>query len=55
MRIAPAERSNIVDSDVPKGRRDKEPVGTIIRKVKVTIDAINPQINVTSWQEVADF
>ncbi len=30
-------------------------VGTIIRKVEVEIDAINPQINVTSWQEVADF
>lgn len=27
----------------------------IVRKVRVTIDAINPTINVTSWQEVADF
>ena len=30
-------------------------VGTILRKVKVIIDDINPDINVTSWQEVADF
>lgn len=30
-------------------------VGTIIRKVKITIDKITPLINVTSWQEVADF
>lgn len=30
-------------------------VGTIVRKVKITVDAINPTINVTSWQEVADF
>ncbi len=30
-------------------------VGTVVRKVKITIDAINPNINVTSWQEVADF
>lgn len=30
-------------------------VDTIVRKVKVIIDKINPSINVTSWQEVADF
>lgn len=30
-------------------------VGTIVRKVKVTLDTINPAINITSWQEVADF
>ena len=30
-------------------------VGTIIRKVEVTIDAINPSINTTSWQDVTDF
>ncbi len=30
-------------------------IGTVVRKVKVTIDKINPSINVTSWQEVADF
>lgn len=30
-------------------------VGTIQRKVKVTIDTISSQINVTSWQEVSDF
>lgn len=30
-------------------------VGTIVRKVKITIDKINPDINITSWQEVADF
>lgn len=30
-------------------------VGTIVKKVSISIDAINPQINVTSWQEVADF
>lgn len=30
-------------------------VGTIVRKVEVTIDLINPKINIVSWQEVADF
>lgn len=30
-------------------------VGTMIRKVKILIDGINPTIQVTSWQEVADF
>jgi len=30
-------------------------VGQVVRKVEIAIDAINPQINVTSWQEVADF
>jgi len=30
-------------------------VGDIVRKVKVSIDVINPQINTASWQEVADF
>ena len=29
-------------------------VGTVFRKVKITIDTINPQINISSWQEVAD-
>ena len=28
-------------------------VGTIVRKVEVNIDTINPQINITSWQEVS--
>lgn len=30
-------------------------VGTIIRKVKIIINKINPAIQVVSWQEVADF
>lgn len=30
-------------------------VGTISRKVKVIIGQINPDINMTSWQEVADY
>lgn len=30
-------------------------VGTIVRKVKVLITAINPRIVVSTWQEVADF
>ncbi|MBL1434244.1 hypothetical protein COB87_001580 [Candidatus Wolfebacteria bacterium] len=30
-------------------------VTTIVRKVKVTIDTINPDINITSWQEVGSF
>ena len=29
-------------------------VGTILRKVSITISAINPLIVVTSWQEVAN-
>lgn len=30
-------------------------VGTIIRKVKISISAITPKITISSWQEVADF
>lgn len=30
-------------------------VGSIVRKVKIIIDTINPAINVTSWLEVVDF
>jgi len=30
-------------------------VGSITRKVEVVIDAITPDINITLWQEVADF
>lgn len=30
-------------------------VSTIVRKVRVIINQITPQINVSSWQEVADF
>lgn len=30
-------------------------VGTIIRKISISIDKINPDINITSWQEVTDF
>lgn len=30
-------------------------VDTIMRKVDVRLDAITPNINITSWQEVADF
>lgn len=30
-------------------------VGTIVRKARVNIDAINPKINVLSWEELADF
>lgn len=29
--------------------------GSIVRKVQLEIDGINPEINITSWQEVADF
>ena len=29
-------------------------VGTIVRKLSISLDAINPSINITSWQEVAD-
>lgn len=28
-------------------------IGTVIRKVLITIDQINPSINITSWQEVS--
>ncbi len=28
-------------------------VGTVVRKILITIDQINPSINVTSWQEVS--
>lgn len=30
-------------------------VGIIVRKVSISIDKITPAINITSWQEVADF
>lgn len=30
-------------------------VNETIRKLKITIDVINPQINISSWQELADF
>lgn len=30
-------------------------VGTIIRKVQIEITALRPNINVSSWKEVADF
>jgi len=30
-------------------------VDSISRKVKIIIDAINPKINIASWQEVANF
>ena len=29
--------------------------GKAVRKVKLNIDQINPQINILSWQELADF
>lgn len=29
-------------------------VGTVVRRVGVTLDKIAPSINITSWQEVAD-
>ncbi|OGI26057.1 MAG: hypothetical protein A3J76_05635 [Candidatus Moranbacteria bacterium RBG_13_45_13] len=30
-------------------------VGTVIRKVSIALDKITPSIEITSWQEVADF
>lgn len=30
-------------------------VGTITRKTKIIIDAVNPQISIVSWREVSDF
>jgi len=30
-------------------------VGTVTRKVKITLDKITPSINITNWQELADF
>lgn len=30
-------------------------IGTIIRKINISIDKVNPDINITSWQEAADF
>ncbi|MBI2473228.1 hypothetical protein HYV70_01595 [Candidatus Uhrbacteria bacterium] len=39
-------------------QREIESVGTVgssVRKVLVTLDQINPNIHVTSWQEVSDF
>jgi len=30
-------------------------VGSVVRKLKLTINQINPKINILSWQELADF
>jgi hypothetical protein len=30
-------------------------VGTIVRKVKISLTQIIPQLNISSWQEAADF
>lgn len=30
-------------------------VGTVVRKVEIVIDQINPTIEIVSWQEVGDF
>ena len=30
-------------------------VGTIVRKVSIALDNITPNINITSWKEVADY
>jgi len=30
-------------------------VGNVVGKIQITIDQITPTINITSWQEVADF
>lgn len=30
-------------------------VKSVTRKIKISLDKINPQINITSWKEVADF
>ena len=30
-------------------------VGTVVRKIKIIVNTINPAINLTSWQEAADF
>lgn len=30
-------------------------VETIVRKIRITIDKIQPDINIVSWEEVADF
>lgn len=30
-------------------------VGTVVKKIQINIDQINPDINVTSWQEVQSF
>ena len=30
-------------------------VGTTVRKIQISIDQVNPTVNVTSWQEVVSF
>jgi hypothetical protein len=30
-------------------------VGTVVRKVEIVVEAFNPTLLITSWQEVADF
>ncbi len=44
--------------DLGGQNREINATGTVdatVRKAKATIDTINPQINLTSWQEVDDF
>jgi hypothetical protein len=45
-------------TNLGENNRQINVVGTVddtIRKVQIEIDAINPKINIVSWQEVADF
>ena len=35
--------------------RSSANISGVVRKVKILINQINPKINATSWQEVADF
>ncbi|HEY4477975.1 MAG TPA: hypothetical protein VJB09_01730 [Candidatus Paceibacterota bacterium] len=55
--LSPASCSFVVTNKGGESRNvaSSGSAGTIIRKVEVEIDAISPMINVTSWQEVADF
>ena len=52
-------RGNCIYNVLPNGNgkiiTSSGTVGTVIRKVKITVDATTPKVNVASWQEVADF
>ena len=44
----------VTGPSVPKTITASGTVGTIIRRVSISVNAVNPRIVISSWQEVAD-
>jgi len=45
---------SVSSSSIPKNITASGAVGSVVRKVSVTIDQVSPYLNLISWQEVAD-